>query len=118
MFRPVMPQMEMPPTPLNSSGKSPPTRTQSWLSTTQMHPIRFECSFSLHQSEHCHGFLLNGYIQSLGLKVYSISANQNAHYKNNFKKCLFVKVKVTEIFDVTQTDPSLLIADEQGVDYR
>jgi hypothetical protein len=35
-----------------------------------------------------------------------------------FKKCLSVQVKVTEIFDVTQTDPSLLIADEQGVDYR
>jgi hypothetical protein len=38
--------------------------------------------------------------------------------KIKFKKCLFVQVKVTEIFDVTQTDPSLLIADEQGVDYR
>ena len=25
---------------------------------------------------------------------------------------------MTEIFDVTQTDPSLLIADEQGINYR
>ena len=35
-----------------------------------------------------------------------------------FYGVFFLQVKVTEIFDVTQTDPSLLIADEQGVDYR